>query len=338
MAYTDGITINGVHSYADMGLHISGRKIDLPSKRIIRKTVPFMNGSYNFTKLNGDVTWGDRTISYTFDIIGETVEEMDAKRTEVVNWFCNMDEVDIYDDTIPDYHFHGSYETPSQNEDAEKTELTITFNCYPFMIANEPQSMYIGGEFTVTNTGQAVRPYLEASQAAAITIGGMSQSAPAGETRLALTLPSGEVRANIAKENEMRSPWQEATHTENGITFTVASDGKITANGTATGVAWFYLRGAANLFKPPVGRHRFYGCPAGGNANTYRVQVYAYHGDTEAPVYTYDYGSGGIVDVKENTVYLSIAIRIASGYVANNLVFNPSMYGVTMLKWYNEVL
>lgn len=338
MEYAEGIKINGLHSFIDFDLTIASRQINLPPKTSIRKTVPFMNGSYDYSTINGAVCWGEREIEYTFDIIGETVEEMDIKRTEVVNWLCNLHDVDIYDDTIPDYHFRGSFSNASQSEDGEKSELTIVFICHPFMIKNEPDEMYIGGDFTLTNKGQSVRPILKTSQAATITINGVSQSVPAGETKLAITLPNGTTSGFLAKSNELVYPYIQTTRTENGITFTANTDGTIVANGTATDVAWFYLRGSSEKFKPPVGKHRYYGCPAGANANTYRIQVYAYNGTAEDPVYSYDYGSGGVVDIKENTEYISIAIRIASGYTANNLVFNPSMYGVSMLTWNTEVL
>lgn len=338
MEYAEGITINGMHTFIDYGLTISSRKIDLPAKTSIRKKIPFMNGFYDFSKIGGGICWGERQIQYTFDIVGETVQEMDDKRTAVVNWLCNLHDVDIYDDTIPDYHFHGSYDTNSQTEDAEKSELTVTFICYPFMIENNPTEVYVSGDFTLNNKGQSVVPIISTTQETLITINGMTQRVPAGETKLALMLPNGITSGVLGTSNELIYPWVEGTHTESGITFTVNADGKITANGTATDVAWFYIRGSADKFVPPVGKHRFYGCPSGGTGDTYRIQVYAYHGTEQNPVYTYDYGNGGIVDILENTQYLSIAIRISKGYTAKNLVFEPAMYGVSLLRWHTEVL
>lgn len=212
MAYHEGIAISGLHSYYDFGLNINSRKIDLPPKNSIRKTIPFMNGYYDFTKINGGISWGARTISYTFDIVGATVEEMDAKRTEVVNWLCNQHDVDIYDDTIPDYHFHGSYDTNSQSEDGEKSELTVNFVCYPFMIENEPRIVYINGEdvtVTLKNGGQPVKPIIETEQACVVTIGNMMQSVSAGETQIAVVLPSGETKVSVKKSaaGETKIKW-----------------------------------------------------------------------------------------------------------------------------------
>lgn len=137
--FTKGFSINGKHSFADYGLFISRRAIGLPTKNSIRKTVPFMNGYYDFSRINGGDTWGERQISYTFDIVGNTVEETDAECTRILNWLGNIFEADIYDDTMPEHHFHGSFlsATTAESEDGEKSELTVTFVCYPFKISNE---------------------------------------------------------------------------------------------------------------------------------------------------------------------------------------------------------
>lgn len=341
MSYNDGITINGKHSYNDYNLNINSRKIDLPPKRSIKKTVPFMNGAYDFTKLNGAVTWGERSISYTFDIVGSTVEEMDAERTRIVNIYCNMDDVDIYDDTIPDYHFHGSFDSASQNEDGEKTELTIVFLCYPFMIANK-EEYYISSDYNWSKEGvtvnQPVSLCVDTSQDCTISVERASQiitqAVMSGDHRLAITLKNGD-NINITKENELVYPFQEKSHTENGITWTVNEDGTVIANGTATDISWCYLRGSAQKFVPPFGKHTLKGCPAGGGTD-YRFQVYRF---SEAdPQYYYDNGSGVTFEVTEETEYLSIAIRISKGVTANNLTFKPQLFGQTKIYWSQEVL
>lgn len=335
--FSDGITINGKHSYIDYDLTINSRSIGLPSKNLIKKTIPFMNGAYDFTMLNGAATWGERPISYTFDIVGDTIEEMDRLRTEIVNVYCNMHDVDIYDDTIPDYHFHGSFSSASQNEDGEKTELTIEFLCYPFMIKNVAIEHTILYSSNLINKGQAVKPYVKSAQDCTVKIGNITQSISAGYTDLAMTMPTGQSLITLTKANQLKTPFVEGTHTENGITFTYNSNGTVTANGTATDNAWFYIRSAAEAFRPPVGKHRLLGCPTDGGSN-FRIQVYAYNGTAGNSKYYYDSGAGGTVDVTEETEYLSIAIRIASGYTANNLTFTPRLIGETVFGWYEEVL
>lgn len=191
--FTDGFTINGKHSFADYGLHIKKRQLGFPAKRSIRKTVPFMNGYHDFTRINGSDTWGERTLAYTFDIIGNTPAEVDAECTRILNWLANIHEADIYDDTMPEYHLHGSFESasPTESEDGEQNELTVTFICYPFKISNEERTQAVSGDFSLENTGQAVRLFVVASNAASITIGNRTLSVTAGETELPIVLYNG---------------------------------------------------------------------------------------------------------------------------------------------------
>ena len=53
MNIAEGIRINNKHSYGDFGLYLKSRNIGLPEKKSIRQTVPFMNGYYDFSALNG---------------------------------------------------------------------------------------------------------------------------------------------------------------------------------------------------------------------------------------------------------------------------------------------
>lgn len=341
MMYNDGITIGGKHSFDDFGLVIAEREIGAPPKNSIRKTVPYMNGFYDFTKLYGSPSWGARTIKYAFDVIGVTVEEMEAGRLPVVNWLCNVHDEDIYDDAIPEYHFHGSFDNLSVAEDGEKVTLTFTFVCYPFLIKNIAHvlTFYEGGEVAVTNNGQPVSPWISTDQVCALSIGDAQKSfPPVADYRAGMMLGSGRNVLRVTKANELVYPYINSTTTNNGITFTDNGDGTITANGTATDVAWCWLRGSSEVFKLPVGKHMASGCPANVGANNYRIQYYVYNGTAEEAKYYYDFGSGVVIDVTENTQYISAAIRVVSGYKAENVVFDPKVFGKTVISFAEEVL
>lgn len=347
--FTKGFTINGKHSYADYGLHISKRVIGMPSKKSIRKTVPFMSGFYDFTRINGGDTWTERDLSYTFDIIGDTVEETDAECTRVLNWLGNIHDADIYDDTMPAYRFHGSFDSAStaESDDGEYTELTVKFVCYPFKIANvETVAEGYRGAQTKRIFGQPIRPTVEALTDGRWyfrpvwedTTANMWSNFSAGKQQSIITISEGEYVFGFSPNNQLFSPWAVKTKTENGITFTENADGTITVNGTATANAWFQLRGQAEKFLPPVGNHRLNGCPIGGGSTTYRLVAYIHNEGSDEPVYYYDYGNGGIIPVDEDAESLSVAIQIYKGYTANDLVFTPALYGKVKMTWAEEVL
>lgn len=193
---TDGIRTGDVHSFSTHGLYINTRNISLPEKKSIRQTVPFMNGYYDFSALNGAPAWDEREIEYVFDVMEETPAALDEKVTEVMDWLGNIHDEDIYDDTMHGFHWHGSYETSdiSWDESGIKAEISVTFVCHPFKIANyETRLSLATGEHVVHNSGMAVIPYAYSASAAAIQIGNYASSIPAGESvQLTVMLERGK--------------------------------------------------------------------------------------------------------------------------------------------------
>jgi len=332
MAYYEGITISGMHSYYDFGLNIASRKIDLPPKNSIRKTIPFMNGFYDFTKINGGICWGARPIAYTFDIVGSTVEEMDAKRTEVVNWLCNQHDVDIYDDTIPDYHFHGSYDSASQSEDGEKSELTVTFTCYPFMIANEPSTVMFNenDDAEIVNNGQPVK--LKAAGKGTLTTKKGVFSLDAEEvSNTGLILNSGENIVTAVPYENVSYPFYINTKTENGLSYTVSEDGTINISGTATANTNFHILYNYSLKK---GTYYMSGLPKNISGQSFRFAV------DEMQTWVRlanDLGTGAYMKLDEPKT-IQFYLVVEKGKVLENVAFKPSFVNVIELAYVEEVL
>lgn len=173
----DGISINGRHSFRDYGLCIKEKKIGLPGKRIIRDSVPYMNGSYDFTTLGGAATWEDREISYTFDILADNEQAMNRQRDSIINWLMNIHDADIFDDAMPDWHFHGSYSGGDISDEEELSEFTASFICHPFRIAETETAIRLKtGESVIEYGGQAVAAFISGSANGSITFNGITQS------------------------------------------------------------------------------------------------------------------------------------------------------------------
>lgn len=214
MSYKDGIRVGGKHSFDDFGLVLNNREIGYPEKMSIRKTVPYMNGFYDYTTLYGVPAWGEREITYTFDVIGFTVEEMEEERTAVVNWLCNIHDQDIYDDAFPDYHFRGSFDSISTSEDGEQATLEFTFVCYPFMIHNRPsvRKFTSNGSFSIVNDGQPVKVKAMSTASCTVTHNGQVYSIPAnapehelfvlgaGANNIGVEITGGEVSFSWTEE------------------------------------------------------------------------------------------------------------------------------------------
>ena len=196
MSFTDGIRINDKHSNRDFGLELKTRKIGLPEKKSIRQTVPFMNGYYDYTALNGAPTWGERIIEYSFDVINESPVELDHFVSLVLDWLSNVHDADIYDDTVYLYHWHGSYESANVewDESGLKAEIAVSFVVHPFKIADDPIVINMtAGTHKVTNHGMVVAPYVLSDASAAIQIGTYVSAIPANEEiQLEIDLKRGE--------------------------------------------------------------------------------------------------------------------------------------------------
>ena len=125
-----------------------------------------------------------------------------------------------------------------------------------------------------------------------------------------------------------------ATTTTNGVTFTNNGDGTIAVNGTAnaetrldfvsqvdTTLSFSGLDASSKLM--------FSGCPTGGSNSTYGIR------NTWVSEDFTDIGNGGITyttPTKYDGYYrFGYAIIIKKGYTANNLIFYPQLYDLTLM-------
>ena len=198
----DGIAVSGKHSYySDLRQCIATRDTGKPEKKLSTKTVPYMSGFYDFSKVYGAIAYESRELVYSFDVIGSR-EEVQAQKSALMNWLADAHDCDIYDDDIPGWHFHGSLSSMDWSEDdsGESGTLEVTFLCHPFLIADsETTESLAAGSRTVTIEGQPVNPTAKTSSGAAtITIGGIQQSISTTPTRLTAQLMPGSNSLTIS--------------------------------------------------------------------------------------------------------------------------------------------
>lgn len=132
-----GIKAKDIHSYYNMHLQLASRKINPPSLKRITDTVPFMNGEYDFSNINGEIALEPRELYYEFDIVKTFVQDREKIQRKFLWWVYQIIDTDIYDDYIEDYYFHGSLKNISYNEDWEKSTIGITFLVDPYMYAKK---------------------------------------------------------------------------------------------------------------------------------------------------------------------------------------------------------
>lgn len=208
----DQLRISDKYSYDDFGASVSQRETEYPEKKSIRETVPFSNITYDFSAINGEVYWQERTLKYVFELTANSPEELEDAKTEFANWIMNVFEENIHDPFIPDYHFVGTFEKIATEDDEglDKTTLTVTFKAYPFKIANNPKhydakiTAHGSASVAVRNdSAHRVMPTIESDQPIIFVIGNSRYAIPAGKTEDAtLTFERGLTSFIIENGND----------------------------------------------------------------------------------------------------------------------------------------
>lgn len=175
-----------------------------------------------------------------------------------------------------------------------------------------------GGSVQVEGTDILNRPFDDAAVSGGVAVGN-----PVIMDGLQGGVPFSDMV--VSGKNMIPYPYHTPNiHTTNGITFTVNDDKSITANGTATAQADYYIKTNLPIRK---GRYTLSGCPEGGmidNKVYYTIQAF---GDT---LYVsgngiLDTGSGAEIDATEDFIIKRIMIRIAKDTVCDNVIFRPQL-------------
>ena len=109
------------------------------------------------------------------------------------------------------------------------------------------------------------------------------------------------------------------SQTINGVTFTVNTNGSVTATGTAEKTTFI---GLGSLVLKPDEKYRLSGSPSGSGFDTYLL--YIHNNTTGADIY--DLGEGKVFTGKDGD--LGVTIAVYAGNTVNNLTFRPMVvYG-----------
>ena len=133
----DQLIIGNKASYDDFEASVRERKDNKPKKKSIKETVPFSNVTYDFTAINGEIYWEERTLEYVFEITANTPEELEEKKQLFVSWIMNVMNEELHDPFIRGYHFLATFDSIDiDDSEIEKSTIKATFTAYPYMIAD----------------------------------------------------------------------------------------------------------------------------------------------------------------------------------------------------------
>lgn len=186
----------GAYHLSDFGQCIASRNTGAPEKKTSTKTVPYMSGFWDFSKVYGALAYESREVTYTIELLGESRQDLQDQKSALMAWLLEIHDEPIYDDDIPGFHFVGSCSGVDwdEGEEGESGTLTVKFLCQPFLEADDDTTVTVPvGSGTVNNPGQTVNPTAKtASGSATIILGGVTQSVSTTPTRLSGQLLPGD--------------------------------------------------------------------------------------------------------------------------------------------------
>ena len=207
MSVRDGFSFNGKHSYKDFHIWLQEKKIQPPAKTKIKETVPFMNGTYDFSTVgsNGDPIYGERKIQVKIGLPTKSKEELYVIYQLILEWLEDTGRQELSFDNIPGFYFIAEIEEAPDFEEAVKMgNLTIDFISQPFKISTSnmgddiwdtfcfltdytqyTNQFTISGKTTVTmyNNGRLITPTINCSSSMTLTYGGKTYNLTAGDNK-----------------------------------------------------------------------------------------------------------------------------------------------------------
>lgn len=195
-----GISVEGYHSLDDFGWRLIDRVETPPKLRQTKATVPYANGSLDYTGVYGEAFYDEKSIEYTFARDFKGIEDLMEGVREFVAWLSGIYNADIRDSMFEEFHNHGNCSSTSWEhaKSGVTAKVTATFDLYPFMVADDESTatLEVGTNYVI-NEGRPVRLTAEPLRDwAAITVGGETVTVRKKQVT-SLCLESGLVEVEV---------------------------------------------------------------------------------------------------------------------------------------------
>ncbi|GAW63381.1 hypothetical protein FC65_GL001619 [Ligilactobacillus acidipiscis DSM 15836] len=130
----------GEYNSMDNRMFMANREAPTPSEREIVESVPYMQGVYDFSQLNGGERYFDnREITYQVMLFEQDYPTRKYAEKEIKRQLMPLGIQPLYDSHDNGCHWLGKCKSVTVDDDAEKGTLacTVVFDCYPFAISND---------------------------------------------------------------------------------------------------------------------------------------------------------------------------------------------------------
>lgn len=127
---TAGFNIYGDSSEA-WGMLMLDYDFPTPAMRDNREVVPFRNGSYDFSFINGGMYYDDREVTFTMEVLEVDWQERSNYKLELNQWLLGKPASVLTTEVYENYEFFGRCTDIKFENIAYGWKITITFTCDP---------------------------------------------------------------------------------------------------------------------------------------------------------------------------------------------------------------
>lgn len=205
-----GVSANGIDPTVDYGAILSNRAISAPKRRTVTKTVPYSDGFYDYSEIDGRAFYESRTAEYVLTVVGDT-EDVARRAAQIESWAYGIGNDDLYDELYPGWHLVASIQSVTTKWIGRRSAaVTVKLLCQPFKYANDETEVTLPiGETVIYNKGHAALLTGTSEGACILTIGNASQSFTGEDIELELALEHGENAVTVAG-SACTLKWREA--------------------------------------------------------------------------------------------------------------------------------
>jgi predicted phage tail component-like protein len=199
------VIFNNKNCYNDIGVMIESINIQPPSKKKIKQSVPFMNGSYDFSTVGslGEIVYEGRIIKVKFILAEKNRALLYMKYTKVMEWLLGSGQSQLIFTDMPDCYYMAEVENaPSFEEVVRRAgKFDVEFIAEPFKTGvdyagnnlwdpfnfeedymQDTEFDVIGSSLvTMYNPGRAVVPVINVDAVMTATIGGYTANLSIGD-------------------------------------------------------------------------------------------------------------------------------------------------------------
>lgn len=147
------IFFNNKHSFNDLGLtRINSAEHKAPTKNKIYETIPFLNGSYDFSDIYGSANYTARELNYSFFVEVEDENLMNYRKIEIENWLLGTNQkTKLFDEDLKGYYYLAECIDIDFDNYFTFGLINVKFTAYPFKIAENYEGNNIWDDFNFEN-------------------------------------------------------------------------------------------------------------------------------------------------------------------------------------------